>query len=40
VWLGLAGGPQEVKVELTADVELRPTFDLLCAARATPGVEP
>jgi hypothetical protein len=32
VWLGLAGGPQEVKVEVKADVERQPTFDSLCAA--------
>jgi hypothetical protein len=40
VWLGLAGGPQEVKVELAADVRTRPTFDTLCTAWASPGVEP
>jgi hypothetical protein len=39
VWLGLAGGPQEVKVELRADVTMRPIFDSLCAASAATGVE-
>ncbi|HET6754520.1 MAG TPA: hypothetical protein VFH23_11290 [Jiangellaceae bacterium] len=38
VWLGLAGGPQQAKVELTADVGIRPTFDSLCAAPAAKGV--
>jgi hypothetical protein len=39
LWLGLAGGPQEVKVELRLDIGMRPTFDSLCAASLTPGVE-
>jgi hypothetical protein len=39
VWLGFAGGPQEVKVELKVDVGMRATFDSLCAASVTPGVE-
>lgn len=39
VWLGLAGGPQEVKLELRADVAMRPMFDSLCAASAANGVE-
>ena len=40
VWLGMAGGPEEVKVELRADVAMRPVFDSLCAASETTGVEP
>jgi hypothetical protein len=38
VWLGLAGGPEEVKVELTAELEVRPTFDTLCPAPVATGV--
>jgi hypothetical protein len=40
VWLGLAGGPQQVKVELRPDVGMRPTFDSLCAVSSATGVEP
>jgi hypothetical protein len=37
-WLGLTGGPQEVKVDLKMDVGLRPMFDSLCAASLATGV--
>jgi hypothetical protein len=40
VWLGMAGGPQEVKVELRVEVGIRPTFDSLCAVSSATGVEP
>jgi hypothetical protein len=38
VWLGLADGPNEVKVELVAEPGLRPTFDSLCPDPVAPGV--
>lgn len=37
-WLGLAGGPHNVKIDLTAEFGVRPTFDLLCPAPVAPGV--
>jgi hypothetical protein len=39
-WLGLAGGPHNVKVELTAELGVRPTFNTLCPASAVAGVGP
>jgi hypothetical protein len=38
VWVGLAGGPDEVKVEVTAELGVRPMFNSLCPPPVVAGV--